>query len=69
MPYLPSSSPLLDLNSYPSIDEVGATEERNVPYMSHPCRTLRVREPFPQLWLGCPCPDLSPSSLVARGEG
>ena len=47
MPYLPSSSRLLDLNSYPSIDEVGATEARHVLYVSRLCRMLGVREPFP----------------------
>lgn len=45
MPYLPSSSPLLDLNSYPSIDEVGATEARHVLYVSRLCRMLGVRAP------------------------
>lgn len=40
MPYLPSSSPHLDLNSYPPRDEAGATEARHVLYVSRLCRML-----------------------------
>ena len=40
MPYLPSSSPLLDINSYPPRDEAGATEARHVLYVSRLCRML-----------------------------
>jgi len=46
MPYLPSSGPHLDLNSYPPRDEVGATEARHVLYVSRLCRVLEW-EPFP----------------------
>ncbi len=45
MPYLPSSSPLLDINSYPPRDEAGATEARHVQYVSRLCRMLGVRAP------------------------
>jgi len=47
MPYLPSPSPLLDINSYPSRDETGATEARHVLYVSRLCRMLGGWEPFP----------------------
>ena len=46
MPYLPSSSPLLDINPYPPRDEAGATEARRVQYVSRLCRKLGG-EPFP----------------------
>ena len=45
MPYLPSSSPHLDLNSYPPRDEAGATEARHVVYVCRLCRLLGVRAP------------------------
>jgi len=45
MPYLPSSSPLLGIGSYPPRDEAGATEARHVLYVSRLCRMLGVRVP------------------------
>ncbi len=66
MPYLPSSSPLLDINYYPPRDEAGATEARHVLYVSRLCRMLGGVRAFSLVVVGiCPLP--RPIAVLSSG--